>query len=87
MNYRLLQGRKVREKDIHDGTIYRHPERRTYIAVMAPDTNQGDRFESGLSVEIDEDGHMVLDSGPDAIYVPVSYAQKLIDAIKEVAGL
>ena len=80
-------GSHFRETDMKLGYFYRRRDRRTYILVMAPDTNQDDQFESGLSVEVDKDGHMILDAGPDTIYVPVTYAQALIDAIKEVAGL
>ena len=80
-------GETVNPYDMERGWVWRRPERRTYILVMAPDTNQDDQFESGLSVEVDKDGHMILDAGPDTIYVPVTYAQSLVDAIKEVAGL
>ena len=70
-----------REMDI--GLIFRRPERRTEIEVMA-----GTEDELGLVIMLDEEREEICMSNEDwALNFPVSYAQKLIDAITELAGL
>lgn len=79
-------GTEIRQLPQDCGFFARRLERRTFIEVMVPDTNRDDGFENGLSVEIIE-GIIILDGGPECLHLPVSYAQALVDAIKEVAGL
>ena len=73
----------VLEADMENGYFYRRPVRRTEIEVK-----EGTDKELGCVVLLDEElEEFYLSNEEGDFSLPVSYAQKLIDAIKEVAGL
>lgn len=81
------QGTTV-QKCIQDaGIVYRRPECRDLIEVVGADDNEPGVWVTADSPECGVDGRLYVES--DDLYVgcPLTYAQKLIDAIREVAGI